>query len=287
MFNDIGVLLIYFLRDNDFCALPDTVFESLEEKRIACTPHKGRGFTVDNTRVWVILQPLLINGGGYSYVRPYEKKKDGRKAWKALLKHYMGDGPIGTEKSQAYDSINNARYTGESSRFTFEDFVSNLQNAFFTLAEYGEPVAEGKKVKDFVDKIQVTNQAVTSALAHVQADPAMLEDFARASDYVAKIVQRNKTALTRRNVKSFDTKKKGKKGKDKKGQKKPKVELRSYSKKEWQSLSAEDQDKVRKLREEAKKKRKLAALEKDDSSDSDSDTNAGNQMSRKKSKKGN
>ena len=165
--------------------------------------------------------------------------------------------------------------------------MSNLQNAFSTLAEYGEPVAEGKKVKDFVDKIQVTNQAVTSALAHVQADPTMLEDFAGASDYVAKIVQRNKTALTRRNVKSFDTKKKGKKGKDKKGQKKPKVELRSYSKKEWQSLSAEDQDKIRKLREEAKKKRKLAALEKDESSDSDSDTNAGNQMSRKKSKKGN
>ena len=90
-----------------------------------------------------------MNGSGWLFIRSFAKGKNGRKPWKALAKHYLGAGPVSTEKQKAYATIKSAKYTGESARYTFETYVSSLQNAYETLAEFDEPVAEAKKVQDF------------------------------------------------------------------------------------------------------------------------------------------
>jgi hypothetical protein len=118
----------------------------------------------------------------------------------------------------------------------------------------------------------------------------MKQDFTAAMNYLALTVANNKGSLQRRNVSKAVTDpnyKKGGKGKGKGKGKGGKLAARNYSPKEWRALSDSDKDKVRKLRAEDKKKRKLAKLEaeKEAKSSEDESESAGEQMSRKKSKK--
>ena len=118
-----------------------------------------------------------MNRPGWAYIRSFARGKNRQKAWKSLSKHYFGSGPISTEKQKAYAAIKAAKYTGKLARFTFETYVSTLQNAYETLAEFNEPVAEAKKVQDFLDGIQVTNIYVSAAVANVTTNNNMKEKF--------------------------------------------------------------------------------------------------------------
>ena len=118
----------------------------------------------------------------------------------------MSDGALSEEKKRAYSTITTAKYSGESARHNFETYVGQLQNSFEVLAEYDEPVAEAKKVSDFLDGMKGdTNSNIAAAIAHVNGSPTMLEDFTAASDYIATIVSRNKDTLKRREIKTTNT----------------------------------------------------------------------------------
>ena len=163
-----------------------------------------------------------MNGPGWDYIRSFGRGKNRQKAWKFLIKHYLGTGPISTEKRKAYAAIMATKYTGESSRFTFETYVSMLQNAYETLAEFDEPVAEAKKVQDFLDGIQVTNIYVSAAVANVTTNQDMKENFTDASNYVVTIVQNHKGTLSKRRISKLERKKR----QDKK--KKLKLDAKNY-----------------------------------------------------------
>ena len=66
-------------------------------------------------------------------------------------------------------------------RYTFEGFVTKLQNAYMTLAEYGEPFAETKKVNDLIEKIKVTNPALLAGISTIVSRADLCEDFAASS----------------------------------------------------------------------------------------------------------
>ena len=282
IFNTSGIPLAYVIRDEDHTPSQEKIYSIQNQKSIECTGHLGTGFISDNERVWTILQDAILGSTGEAFIRHCNKSKDGRKAWKALNAHYLGAGPISTQKQAAYATIDGAKYTGESARFTFETYVSTLQNAYETLAEFDEAVPEAKKVSDFLKGIHVTNTYVSAAVANVETSADMRANFTSASNYLANTVANHKKTLNRRTVSEF------KKGPAKKqgGPKKPKVENRDYSKADWDKLTRDEQDKVRKLRQAAKeaKKRKAAALE-TDPEDEKADEAAGDAMARKGGKK--
>ena len=87
-----------------------------------------------------------MNDPGWAYIRSFARGKDGWKAWKSLPKHYLGSGFISAEKQKAYAAIKAPKYTSKLAHCTFETYVSILQKAYKTLAEFDEPVAEAKKV---------------------------------------------------------------------------------------------------------------------------------------------
>ena len=173
-------------------------------------------------------------------------------------------------------------YRGETMRYTFEGFVTKLQNAYMTLAEYGEPVAETKKVNDLIEKIKVTNPALLAGISTIVSRADLCEDFAASSSYLAKIVGKQKSALSRRNIKVVEIVKTPGGGKDKgKGKGKIKIQARSYSKEEWVKLTPEQRKKVASLRD-AKKKRRAAAAARAQDEESDEDDSAGLAMNRSK-----
>jgi hypothetical protein len=63
---------------------PDIVYQKDLECLIAIAPLVGDAFQRDNAKVYRIIKQLIIKGPGRSYIRPYDKANDRRRAWLAL-----------------------------------------------------------------------------------------------------------------------------------------------------------------------------------------------------------
>ena len=68
-------------------------------------------------------------------------------------------------------------------------------------------MAEAKKVQDFLDGIQVFNTFVRAAVANININGKMKENFTDASDYTDTTVQNDKNSLTRRKISKLEIKK--------------------------------------------------------------------------------
>ena len=203
-----------------------------------------------------------------------------------MNEHYMGEGLIGSEKTKAYTTINNATYKGESRHFNFESYINTLQNAFEILAEFGEPVAEAKKVSDFLDHISVNHPMVSTGIAQINSNPAYKENFTAASNYLAAIIKDHKPSV-QRDVKSIKAdKNKGNSNGNGKKKNSSNGENRTYSPSEWKKLTPEEKAEIRNRRA-ARKKRKAAALSasKESEEENSSDGNDASAMSKKKKSK--
>jgi len=53
-------------------------------------PFRVRQYKVDDNDVFQDLKMYTATGAGYKYVRPYERTKDGRRAYRAHCAHYQG-----------------------------------------------------------------------------------------------------------------------------------------------------------------------------------------------------
>ena len=85
-----------------------------------------------------------------SFIKTYDRVKDGRNAILALKRQCEGTSAVQTRKSLAYAKISSARYNGQKRGFTFDTYVQIHPSAHNTLAELNEPVPETKKVTDFL-----------------------------------------------------------------------------------------------------------------------------------------
>ena len=47
-------------------------------------------FKKDNTRVWTLLAAITRDQDCWTYVKPFQRKQDGREAYLALRNHYIG-----------------------------------------------------------------------------------------------------------------------------------------------------------------------------------------------------
>jgi hypothetical protein len=56
------------------------------------------------------LQSLTLNGPAWAWINNYERIRDGRGAWKALIAYYEGDLMKTRTKQECYDAIAKAVY---------------------------------------------------------------------------------------------------------------------------------------------------------------------------------
>uniref|UniRef100_A0A8J9X558 Uncharacterized protein n=1 Tax=Phaeodactylum tricornutum TaxID=2850 RepID=A0A8J9X558_PHATR len=136
------VPLDYVVRKDDNVAAPDTEFETEHEKLVLLTPHTGTAFDKGNGKVWIQVKQLTVNGPAWTYVAPFEKKRDGRGAVKALNSHYEADAVMSKSKAAAFDVLEHTTYTGERRNFGMEKYTNALSMAFQTLDTYGETLTE-------------------------------------------------------------------------------------------------------------------------------------------------
>jgi hypothetical protein len=83
--------LSYVLREHEFINEDDGMeYETREAYEEAVVPLQGHYYDIDNHTVFDSLKSRLLNGPAWTWIQDYDRKRDGRGAWKALQAHFEG-----------------------------------------------------------------------------------------------------------------------------------------------------------------------------------------------------
>eukprot|EP00978_Attheya_sp_CCMP212_P003439 scaffold7120_cov60-Attheya_sp.AAC.2 len=147
--------LVYVIQEDD--AVPTAAEITLlataqHERAIMSMDLAGPSYEADKGRVWELLQELSCEGGA---------------AWSFIAKSSAAQ--QSRSKQVEYVIIANSTYDGERRHHSFEMFINKLTSAYQDLSDYKEDVAEGKKVRDFLEAIKTP--ALDAGKAQVIANP--------------------------------------------------------------------------------------------------------------------
>ena len=276
--------LSYLVREHEEVtrAHHDAKYQSIPERLIATTALNGTHFDLDNRTLYDEFKPRGVDGPGWSFIKKFDRTKDGRGAVLALKSQAEGTSAKLTRKQAAYASIASSAYLGPRKGFTFASYVTLHQSAHNELLDLDEPVSESKKVTDFLKGIRDPN--LNTGKSIVLGDPAKLGDFEECQQYLSTVVQNMSAQMkSERHVSSATTADGGGRGGSSLVDR---IKGGAYSDEQFRALSSDDKRRVQKYRDEAKKKkkaknkvrkekRKLAKLskaaEKEDVSEDDGD----------------
>ena len=165
----------------------------------------------------------------------------------------------------SYAAIADAKFTGHG-HFSYQQYVHRHQKAHNTLAELDEPVAETKKVTNFLKSI--SDPSLAAGKTVVNGDAAKLSDFEACQQYFGTLIAASRTDKTNdenRKIAGVGTTKTS--GKKNGCNKQNKKKTRHYSLDEWRKLSDEEKAEILRARKEQKDangKRKAGAVRTED-----------------------
>jgi len=228
-------------------------WDSHDDFLIACT-----WFNADNKRVYDELKALCLGKSStpvaWTFIKSFDRQCDGRSALLALKRQCEGTAAKQTRKTAAYAKITTAKYSGQSKHFTLDQYIQIHQSAQNTLADLEEPVAETKKVSDFLAGI--TDPRLTTTKDLVMGNQEKLENFEACQQYLKPVsfIKANQDILQRNISRTTSNKVRGTK-RGGKGGGGGKHLARSYTNEEWQKLRPEQREKIRALCAVQKKQR--------------------------------
>lgn len=248
--------LSYLVREHDdvTAAHLAATYASTQERLIATTALRGTHFDMDNRTLYDEFKPLVVDGPGWSFIKRFDKTKDGRKAVLALKSQAEGTSAKLTRKQSAYASIASSAYLGPRKGFTFSSYVTLHQSAHNELLDLEEPVSESKKVTDFLKGIR--DPTLNTGKSIVLGDPLKLANFEECQQYLSTVVQ-NMSAQTKAERHVSSAVSDGGRG----SSLVDRVKGGAYSDEQYRALSTEDKRRIQKYREEGKKKKKLKTKE--------------------------
>ena len=248
--------LSYLVREHEDVTADhlDAEYKSTQERLIATTALRGTHFDLDNRTLYDEFKPLVVDGPGWSFIKRFDKAKDGRKAVLALKSQAEGTSAKLTRKQAAYAAIASSAYLGPRKGFTFASYVTLHQSAHNELLDLEEPVSESKKVTDFLKGIR--DPTLNTGKSIVLGDPTKLGDFEECQQYLSTVVQ-NMSAQTKAERHVSSAVSDGGRG----STLIDKIKGGAYSDEQYRSLSTEVKRRVQKYREEGKKKKKTKTKE--------------------------
>jgi len=232
---------------------------------------------------------LTLNGPAWSWVSAYQRSRDGRAAWKALITYYEGDAMKMRSKQQCYDAISKANYQGTRRSFDFGSYLAIHQQAHQDLECLGEPAPENKKVRDFLQGI--TDAQCSNIKLNVLSNPEFMNSFSQAINYIASaidMISKNTAGSSTRQISEYSTNegqnnrgraRGGRNGRGARGGRgrgrnnsnnsqgsSPTASAnnrpitRGYSREEWQNLSQSERNRIYRARERLETARTIAAM---------------------------
>jgi hypothetical protein len=186
-----GVPLSYAIRENILVIAaaddPATNYESFQDELIARAPIKDANdaftaaYLADRATVWEKIANMTREKDCFTYVRPAQAQRDGRKAVLGLEGHYLGINNVDNMAVTAEAAIQNAVYRGESRRFDFERYVKiHVDNFNITknLVTHGySPMDERSRVRHLMTGIKTDK--LDSVKLQIMSDAGLRNDFDR------------------------------------------------------------------------------------------------------------
>ena len=190
-----GDPLLYVVRPSRLPAdVPDGA--TMDEVLIGRRPHfsdqdgnvLSYTYQQDNKTVFNIIHMMCqADAQWLAQIRPATSTQDGRAAYEALMAFYLGENNAATQYSNAKNTIATTFWNGQNRNFTFDKYVTRLQEQFTILNElrdqYGPDEFEGIGQRGQV--IHLVSGIKTSALDAVKtriqsSGPEIQKDFTRA-----------------------------------------------------------------------------------------------------------
>ncbi len=109
-------------------------YGSFKAELIARASHGHPLFKEDNAAVYYPLEEATRSTGYAASIKPFQRQKNGRAAWLAIVGQYAGEDKWRALIKTAEDMIHNRRWKG-SSTFSLEKFVAQHRSAYVSLSQ--------------------------------------------------------------------------------------------------------------------------------------------------------
>jgi hypothetical protein len=277
-----GIPLSYVVRDMED-PIPGAEYLTFNERMINRAPLTGQYYIADTRRVHNLLVGLLQGENTENWIRNIAKYQDGRRDIIALRRHYAGEGNSTRRIADAKRIQNSLHYKTERA-LPFNKFLDSLQRMFTIFEEENEPLTERAKVDELLTKVQCSALAAAVAQLRYQLNTEGISFTVAANHLNSEISQTPDYQLARK-ISSVGTGGRGPgrivgrgyQGRGGRGAGRGRGNGRGfqvrggsdkhtnyYSPAEWEKLSFEERDKIRKERdkkgEQGGTKRNLSEL---------------------------
>jgi hypothetical protein len=260
-----AIPLSYVYRTNE---QPETAlvgtYVNMDAYLVAQTVLSGSNFEIDNQ--WVFdefKEAITTTGPGWSFIKTYNRSKDGRAAILKLKEQAEGTLNESVRRDDAIKILSTTTYNGPSRNWNIDMLLQKFQYAISELVEIdGVALPDGQLVTYLVQALK--DPSLSYVRDTIRTNATYRNSFPEAQLFVKTFVSSStsKSENTPRQVNDVQTSGSGasggsKKGGTGKGASKPTpfkgaVTARSYTPGEWKSLSKDQQEKVRSLRNKKK-----------------------------------
>lgn len=316
-----GIPLSYVIREED-APRNGATYTDFISQTIECAPLRGEYYDADRLTVFNMIVSFTTGQPSGDWIKNTMRYSDGRRSMRALRDHFAGEGNASRNKADADRLYEGLHYKSERA-MAFETFLTQCQKMFNIYEKEGEPMAEDARVRFLFKKVQHKDLQPAIEALQAQMTAGTNITYTMAANHLSTKVSTLPEYLSKnRNISGVAAKTGNTTNGGGDGIYNADGSINTGFIPHWRSLSKEDQDKVRAERKKLgitkggkgsgnkatdvnrmkqltaqnkKYKRTIKALKRkpsgDDAtgttagaSDSDSDTDAGDQFGGKHSK---
>jgi hypothetical protein len=166
---------------------PAANYDTPENEMIARMPHQDTAvppqnlptYIHDRSKVWQAISEVTKDDKCWTYVKPFQRSRDGRGAFQALHTHYLGANHVNNMASIAESKLAQAKYYGEKRRYNFESYISTLNEQFQVLnnlKRYGYAgIDEASKVRRL--NAGIKTDKLNAPKAQIMSSRALQDNF--------------------------------------------------------------------------------------------------------------
>lgn len=142
----------------------------------------GHAFDEDNKTVWNKISELTIGEPSYQWIRHLENTQNGREAMRVLRERCEGENYNELRLSEADRIIRDVRYDNEYV-YSFEQYTTDLQQAYTTYEQNNQAYPDREKVKRMIKEIHVSHFEI--GVAKVTVTDQYGDNWTDAVNYMA------------------------------------------------------------------------------------------------------
>lgn len=240
---------------------------SVEAELVERASHDHALYRSDNAKIYSFIEEAVRSSQYNASIKPFQRAKDGRGAYKALVSQHAGKDKWEAELKVQEDRVMNRVWKGNASAFPLESYIQMHRQAFMSMIQCADHVSfqvpnERTRVKHMIDNIQCSDPELLSLLALVKNDDNLMSDFEAAATMilpacpVARRVKQSGKEKGSATIGSLETVLKD--GKGASG-----VNLRWHTKAEYNQLNDEQKLELKEWRKNDKDKGKGNSKKKD------------------------